>query len=62
VVRHEVIGGLLEAEPHLAPDVAFGIDATGFVEDRFGARLLAGWRASRSSLCAPLDRESAHIS
>jgi hypothetical protein len=62
VVRHEVIGGLLEAEPHLAPDVAFGIDATGFVEDRFGARLLADWRASRSSLCAPLDRESAHIS
>ncbi|EPJ41171.1 hypothetical protein STAFG_1765 [Streptomyces afghaniensis 772] len=62
VVRHEVIGGLLEAEPHLAPDVAFGIDATGFVEDRFGARLLADWRASRSSLCAPLERETTHIS
>jgi hypothetical protein len=62
VVRHEVIGGLLEAEPHLAPDVAFGIDATGFVEDRFGARLLADWRASRSSLCAPLERETTYIS
>lgn len=61
VVRHEVIGGLLEAEPHLAPDVAFGVDATGFVEDRFGARLLADWRASRSSLCAPLERETTHI-
>ncbi|MFH9007991.1 iron-containing redox enzyme family protein [Streptomyces afghaniensis] len=62
VVRHEVIGGLLEAEPHLAPDVAFGIDATGFVEDRFGARLLADWHASRSSLRAPLERETTHIS
>ncbi|MFH8659366.1 iron-containing redox enzyme family protein [Streptomyces afghaniensis] len=62
VVRHEVIGGLLEAEPHLAPDVAFGIDATGFAEDRFGARLLADWRASRSSLCAPLERETTYIS
>ncbi|WP_086561421.1 iron-containing redox enzyme family protein [Streptomyces africanus] len=62
VVRHDVIGGLLEEEPQLAADVAFGIDATGFVEDRFGARLLADWRASLSSLRAPLDRETAHIS
>ncbi|MFH8977879.1 iron-containing redox enzyme family protein [Streptomyces sp. NPDC017890] len=50
IVRHEVIGGLLEQEPHLAADVAFGIDATGYVEDRFGARLLSDWRAGRSSL------------
>ncbi|MER8220249.1 iron-containing redox enzyme family protein [Streptomyces sp. NPDC094143] len=62
VVRHEVIGGLLEQEPHLAPDVAFGIDATEFVEERFGARLLADWRASRSSLREPLAREATHIS
>ncbi|MGW4349913.1 iron-containing redox enzyme family protein [Streptomyces sp. NPDC004690] len=50
VVRHEVIAGLLEEEPHLAADVAFGIDATGFLEDRLGGRLLADWRAGRSSL------------
>ncbi|MEU3853487.1 iron-containing redox enzyme family protein [Streptomyces sp. NPDC029554] len=62
VVRHEVIGGLLENEPHLAADVAFGIDATEFVEERFGARLLADWRASRSSLREPLAREATHIS
>ncbi|MFF5964909.1 iron-containing redox enzyme family protein [Streptomyces collinus] len=62
VVRHDVIGGLLEREPHLAPDVAFGIDATEFVEERFGTRLLADWRAARSSLCAPLAREAAHTS
>jgi hypothetical protein len=62
VVRHDVIGGLLAEEPHLAADVAFGIDATEFVEDRLAARLLSDWRASRSSLHTPLDQESAHIS
>ncbi|CAL9647327.1 hypothetical protein SUDANB108_06538 [Streptomyces sp. enrichment culture] len=62
VVRHEVIGGLLEQEPHLAADVVFGIDATEFVEERFGARLLADWRASRSSLREPLAHEATHIS
>ncbi|MFD7994069.1 iron-containing redox enzyme family protein [Streptomyces mexicanus] len=60
VVRHEVIAGLLEQEPHLAADVAFGIDATGHLEDRLGERLLDAWRAGRSSLRAPLDlRETA---
>ncbi|MFE6200016.1 iron-containing redox enzyme family protein [Streptomyces sp. NPDC057838] len=62
VVRHEVIGGLLEQEPHLAADVVLGIDATEFVEERFGARLLADWRASRSSLREPLAHEATHIS
>ncbi|MFA3878267.1 iron-containing redox enzyme family protein [Streptomyces sp. MMCC 100] len=54
IVRHEVIDGLLEQEPWLAADVAFGIDATGHLEDRFGAQLLAAWRAGRSSLRTPL--------
>ncbi|GCB43565.1 iron-containing redox enzyme family protein [Streptomyces sp. NL15-2K] len=58
VVRHDVIGGLLAEEPHLAADVAFGIDATGHVEDRFAARLLTNWRAGRSSLRTPLDASS----
>ncbi|MGW3990482.1 iron-containing redox enzyme family protein [Streptomyces sp. NPDC004830] len=62
IVRHDVIGGLLEQEPYLAADIAFGIDATEFVEERFGARLLADWRDSRSSLREPLAREVTHIS
>jgi hypothetical protein len=61
VVRHEVIGGLLAEEPQLAPDVAFGIDATGYVEDRFAARLLADWTAGRSSLRTPLASEISGI-
>jgi hypothetical protein len=53
VVRHEVIGGLLEQEPWLAPDVAFGVGATVLLEDRLGERLLGDWRAGRSSLRTP---------
>ncbi|WP_217206784.1 iron-containing redox enzyme family protein [Streptomyces sp. AC550_RSS872] len=54
VVRHEVIGGLLAEEPHLGPDVAFGIDVTGHLENRFADRLLGAWRAGKSSLRTPL--------
>ncbi|MFI0941538.1 iron-containing redox enzyme family protein [Streptomyces sp. NPDC021020] len=50
VVRHRVVGGLLAAEPGLAADVAFGADATTFVEDRLSAHLLAAWRSGRSAL------------
>ncbi|MEU7057153.1 iron-containing redox enzyme family protein [Streptomyces sp. NPDC046197] len=62
VVRHDVIGGLLADEPHLAADVAFGIDATEYLESRLAARLLAAWRDGRSSLHSPLPGEIAHIS
>ncbi|BBC36657.1 hypothetical protein SGFS_079510 [Streptomyces graminofaciens] len=55
VVRREVIGGLLQSEPHLEPDVAFGVHATGFLEDRLGARLLKAWRQRRSALRVPLS-------
>ncbi|MFI1561983.1 iron-containing redox enzyme family protein [Streptomyces sp. NPDC020490] len=62
VVRHEVIGGLLEAEPRLAADVVFGIDATGHVEDLLADRLLRDWRAGRSSLRTPELSGTSHIS
>ncbi|MDF3144651.1 MULTISPECIES: iron-containing redox enzyme family protein [unclassified Streptomyces] len=57
VVRHDVIGGLLAEEPHLAPDIAFGIDVTGHLENRLADRLLDAWRAGRSSLHTPLRSE-----
>ncbi|MFF8634125.1 iron-containing redox enzyme family protein [Streptomyces pilosus] len=65
VVRHEVIGGLLEDEPYLAQDIAFGVDATVFTEDLLGDALLADWRAGRSGLREPLDQvdqDSTHTS
>ncbi|MFK4070160.1 iron-containing redox enzyme family protein [Streptomyces sp. NPDC029674] len=50
VVRRDVVGGLLAAEPGLEADVAFGVRATGFLEDRLGALLLDSWRQGRSAL------------
>ncbi|MEU5284307.1 iron-containing redox enzyme family protein [Streptomyces sp. CA-278952] len=55
VVRHEVIGGLLEDEPGLAADVVLGIEATGHLEDLLGDHLLAAWREGRSVLRTPLE-------
>lgn len=43
IVRRDVIGGLLGDEPELEPDIAFGVSATSYLEDRLGARLLASW-------------------
>ncbi|MGW7365752.1 iron-containing redox enzyme family protein [Streptomyces sp. NPDC054841] len=50
VVRREVIAGLLDEEPDLEADVAFGIDATLHLEDRFAAHVLGAWRDGRTSL------------
>ncbi|MFD9502670.1 iron-containing redox enzyme family protein [Streptomyces sp. NPDC060035] len=44
VVRRDVIGGLLEDEPGLAADIAFGVTATSCLEDRLGNRLLEEWQ------------------
>lgn len=54
VLRHDVIGDLLAREPELAADVVFGIRATEFLENRFGAHVLTAWRDGRSSLDNPL--------
>jgi hypothetical protein len=53
VVRHDVVGGLLESEPALEPDVVFGVQATTLLEDRLGAVLLAAWRDGRGVLRLP---------
>ncbi|WP_432585132.1 iron-containing redox enzyme family protein [Streptomyces sp. HD1123-B1] len=50
VVRHGVVEGLLRDEPRLAADIAFGVDATVFLEDRLADQLMGAWRDDRSSL------------
>ncbi|WP_181809289.1 iron-containing redox enzyme family protein [Streptomyces shenzhenensis] len=50
VVRHDVVAGLLADEPSLEADVVFGIRATGHLEDRLAARLLADWRKGDTAL------------
>lgn len=50
VLRHDVIGGLLECEPELAEDVVFGVRATEFIEARFAEHVLGAWRTGKTSL------------
>jgi hypothetical protein len=52
VLVRDVIGGLLDAEPDLAADVAFGIRASTWLEDRLDEHMLSSWAAGRSSLRA----------
>ncbi|MFJ8825959.1 iron-containing redox enzyme family protein [Streptomyces sp. NPDC102467] len=54
VVRRDVVGGLLGAEPELDADVAFGVTATGFLEERLAEQLLSRWRQGQSALRLPL--------
>jgi len=54
VLRHDVIGDLLDREPELAADVVFGVQATELLEARFGAHVLDAWAAGRSSLLRAL--------
>ncbi|TXL89999.1 iron-containing redox enzyme family protein [Streptomyces sp. IB2014 016-6] len=54
VVRREVVGGLLEEEPWLETDVAFGVDATDLLDTRLATETLASWRDGVSSLRTPL--------
>jgi hypothetical protein len=56
VVRHDIIAPLLAAEPHLEPDVAFGIEATNLLEDRLAHSLLDAWRGGHSTLRTAIDR------
>lgn len=50
LMRHDVVGDLLDREPHLAADLAFGIRATNLLEERLTDHLLSSWRAGTSSL------------
>ncbi|OLF11904.1 iron-containing redox enzyme family protein [Actinophytocola xanthii] len=54
VLRHDVIGDLLEREPELAGDVVFGVQATEYLEGRLAEHLLGSWREGRCSLLTEL--------
>lgn len=58
VLRHDVIGALLEGEPELAADVVFGVRATEYLEGRLATHLLGAWRAGRCSLVRELPGHS----
>ncbi|MGH3898293.1 MAG: iron-containing redox enzyme family protein [Pseudonocardiaceae bacterium] len=54
LVRHGVITPLLAAEPELADDVVFGIQASTLLGDRFSDLLLSGWTQGQPTLRLPL--------
>jgi hypothetical protein len=56
VLRHDVVGNLLESDPGLAQDVVLGVQATELLERRFTDHVLGCWRAAtpRTSLRRPL--------
>ncbi|MFC8966098.1 iron-containing redox enzyme family protein [Streptomyces sp. NPDC057094] len=56
IVRHDVVGGLLESEPEMEADIVFGIQSTTLLEDRLGAELLNAWHNGRSALREPHGR------
>ncbi len=55
VVRVDVVGDLVAAEPQLDRDVVFGIRARDFVEERLAAHMMDCWTSGRSSLRRPLN-------
>ncbi|MFE9133229.1 iron-containing redox enzyme family protein [Streptomyces sp. NPDC007355] len=61
VVRREVVSGLLEDEPELAPEVTFGIAATCLLDDRFGNRLVEAWSRGESALRTPSHGDVAQV-
>ena len=54
VAAGDLAGGLVEREPHLADDVAFGARALMAVERRFADHLLTRWERGRTSLRSPV--------
>ena len=54
LVRHGVIAPLLAAEPELAGDVVFGIQASTRLTDRLSDLLLRRWAEDRPTLLTPL--------
>jgi hypothetical protein len=54
LVRHGVIAPLLAAEPELAGDVVFGIQASSRLADRLSDLLLRRWAEDRPTLLTPL--------
>ncbi|WP_375493737.1 iron-containing redox enzyme family protein, partial [uncultured Jatrophihabitans sp.] len=53
LAAHDLCGGLAEAEPELADQIAFGAAACLYVDGRFAEHVFDSWDAGRSSLRTP---------
>ncbi|MFI5783345.1 iron-containing redox enzyme family protein [Nocardia sp. NPDC051570] len=50
ILRHNVVGEMLAAEPALAEDVVFGIEASSWLENQLAQRMMTSWCRGESSL------------
>lgn len=50
VMRHDVVGDLVQREPELAADVVLGMRALAFLDDVAAAEMMSAWRRGESSL------------
>jgi hypothetical protein len=53
-VRHGIIAPLVEADPSMAADVVFGMQAALLLDERLSRRIMACWSQDRSALREPL--------
>ena len=54
VVRHGIIAPLVHADPSMAADVVFGMQAAMLLDERLSRRIMACWSQDRSALREPL--------
>jgi hypothetical protein len=50
IALHDLVGGLLAAEPQLAADVVFGARCAQLADELFGRQVVTAWQSGRSSL------------
>lgn len=58
VLRHDVVGDMIAADPKCASDIVFGAEAAEFLEGRLAQHLLNNWSAGTTSLLASLDENA----
>jgi hypothetical protein len=58
ILRRGVLAPLVQDEPCIAPDIVFGIQASGLLASRFADGVLQAWSRGESALRSPLDESS----
>jgi hypothetical protein len=58
VVRFDVVDDLVAREPHLDPDIVFGIRAHAVVENRLADNIMVSWKLGRPSLRRTIGHDS----
>jgi hypothetical protein len=53
IALHDLAGGLISHEPHLAEDIIFGARCAAYADAAFARHFLDRWEAGVSSLLCP---------